>query len=87
MFATLPCEIRNSAHVILQWDILPTKIVSNVSYMLHRNGPVDYKILSVMQQYMYETKMCDIYDLQNASCKLGLTLNRTLTRLQLTTSV
>ena len=32
--------------------------------MLHRNGPVDYKIWAVMQQFVYETKMCDIYDLQ-----------------------
>ena len=32
--------------------------------MLHRNGPVDYKIFGVMQQCVYETKMCDIYDLQ-----------------------
>jgi len=28
--------------------ILPKKIASNVSYMLHRNGPVDYKIWCVM---------------------------------------
>jgi len=32
--------------------------------MLHRNGPVDYKIWGVMQQCMYGTKICDIYDLQ-----------------------
>jgi len=32
--------------------------------MLHRNGPVDYKIRGVMQQCMYETKICDICDLQ-----------------------
>jgi len=40
------------------------------------NGPVDYKIWGVMQQYVYETKICDIGDL----CKLSLTLNRTLYR-------
>jgi len=40
------------------------KIASNVSYMLHRNGPADYKIWGVMQQYMYKTTICDIYDLQ-----------------------
>jgi len=33
---------------------------------------------------MYETKICDICDLQNALCILGLTLNRTLLRLRLT---
>ena len=32
--------------------------------MLHRNGPVDYKIWSVLQQCMHGTKICDIYDLQ-----------------------
>jgi len=37
---------------------------ANVSYMIHRNGPVDYKIWGVMQQCMYETRTCGIYDLQ-----------------------
>jgi len=32
--------------------------------MLHRNGPVDYKIWGVVQQCVYGTKICDIYDLQ-----------------------
>ena len=32
--------------------------------MLYRNGPVDYKIWGVMQQCMYETNICGIYDLQ-----------------------
>ena len=32
--------------------------------MLHRNGPVDYKICGVMQQCVYGTKICDICDLQ-----------------------
>jgi len=32
--------------------------------MLHRNGPVDYKIWGVMQQRMYGTITCDIYVLQ-----------------------
>jgi len=32
--------------------------------MLHRNGPVCDKIWGVMQQCVYETKICDIYDLQ-----------------------
>ena len=32
--------------------------------MLHRNGPVDYEIWGVMPQCMYETKICEIYDLQ-----------------------
>jgi len=31
--------------------------------MLHRNGPV-YKIWGVVQQCVYGTKICDIYDLQ-----------------------
>jgi len=36
-----------------------------------------------MQQCVYGTKICDIYDLQNAWCKLRLTLNRKLSRLRL----
>jgi len=32
--------------------------------MLRRNGPVDYKIYGVVQQCVYGTKICDIYDLQ-----------------------
>jgi len=32
--------------------------------MLHRNGPIDYKIWGVVQQCVYETKICDICDLQ-----------------------
>ena len=32
--------------------------------MLHQNGAVDYKIWGIMQQCVYETKICDIYDLQ-----------------------
>jgi len=54
--ATLPCETQNIR-------ILLKKIASNISYMLHRNGPVDYKMWSVMQQCMYKTKICDVYDL------------------------
>jgi len=41
--------------------ILPKKIASNVSYMLHRNGPGDYKMWGVIQQCVYRTKICDIY--------------------------
>ena len=40
--ATIPCESQNSENVIL-----PKKIASNVSCMLHRNGPVDYKITTI----------------------------------------
>jgi len=32
--------------------------------MLHQNGSVDYKIWGVMQQCMYETKICNIYNQQ-----------------------
>ena len=44
--------------------ILSKKIASNVSCTLHRNGPIDYKIWGVMQQRVYGTKICDIYDMQ-----------------------
>jgi len=46
------------------YPVLPKKIASNVPYVLYRNGPVDYKIWGIMQQSVYETKICDIYDLQ-----------------------
>jgi len=62
--ATIPCGSRNSENVILPSGILPKKIASNVSCMLHRNGPVDYKMWGVMRQCVYQTKICDIYDLQ-----------------------
>jgi len=39
--ATLPCKIRNIKNVILQWDIAKENCIKR---MLHRNGPVDYKI-------------------------------------------
>jgi len=42
-----------------------------------------------MQQSVYETKIYDICDgmtCKNARCKLGLTVNRTLSRLRLTSS-
>jgi len=32
--------------------------------MLYRNGPVYDKIWGIMQQCVYETKICDTYDLQ-----------------------
>jgi len=32
--------------------------------LLHRNGPVDYKVWGVVQQCEYETKICDIDKLQ-----------------------
>jgi len=40
------------------------KLHRKVLYMLHRNGPVDYKIWGFMQQCVYGTNICDIYDLQ-----------------------
>jgi len=32
--------------------------------MFHQNRPVDDKIWGVLQHCVYETKICDIYDLQ-----------------------
>ena len=40
------------------------KIASNASYMLHRNGPVGYKIWGAMPQCVYEAKICDTDNLQ-----------------------
>jgi len=77
--ATLPCESRNSKNVILHWNITKENCVKRIVYT---SGPVDYKIWGVIQQCVYETKICDICDLRNAWRKLGLTLNRTLSRLQ-----
>jgi len=44
--------------------------------MLHRNGPVDYKIWGVMQQCVYETKIYYIWPAKtlDVSLKVGLTL-------------
>jgi len=52
--------------------------------MLYQNRPVDYKVWGVKQQSMYQMKICNIYDLQKCLGKLGLTLNRSLSRLHLT---
>ena len=84
--ATLPCEIRNSEHVglILRWDITKNYIKFKSIVSASRNRPVGYKMWGVMQQRMYETKICDIRDLQKAWRNLGLTLNRTLSRMRLT---
>jgi len=35
--------------------------------MLHRNRPLDDKIWGVLQHCVYETKICDICDLQKRS--------------------
>jgi len=61
--STLSCESRNSTNVYYS-GILPKKIVSKVSYMLQRNGPVNDKIWGIMQQSVYGTKIYDIYDVQ-----------------------
>jgi len=57
--ATLPCESRKTK-MLYYSGILPKKIASNVSYMLHQNGPVDYKIWGVLQQSVYGTKIRDL---------------------------
>jgi len=68
--ATLPCENRNSANVILQWDILPKKIASNVSYMLHRNGPAHYKIWGVIQ-HVRNKDWCHLWPAKMLYVNLG----------------
>jgi len=51
--------------------------------MLHRNGPVDCKISNACTKQRFVTSMT----CKNARRKLGLTLNRTLSRLRLTSGV
>jgi len=82
--STLPCQSWNGKNVILQWD-LPKKIASNILYVLHQNGHVDYEIWGVMQQCMYRTKICDIYDLQKCLTQTWVDFeHRTSLRLWLT---
>ena len=50
-------------NVILQWDITKENRIKCI-LQLHRNGPVDYKIWGVVSQCAYETKNCDIRDVQ-----------------------
>jgi len=38
--------------------------IYRICFIENRNGPADYKIWRVMQQCVYGTKICDIYDLQ-----------------------
>ena len=83
--ATLRCESRNSENVILQWDISITKENCIKRIVLHRNGPVDFKIWGVlcshacMKQRSVTSMTC-----KNAWYKLELILERTLSRLRLT---
>jgi len=62
--ATLPCESQKVIKVILHCDITKENCIKCI-IQLHLNGPVDYKIWGVMQQYMHKTRIiCDMYDLQ-----------------------
>jgi len=58
--ATLPCESRNGKNTVGYYQ---RKLHQTYRNMLHRNGPVDYKIWGVMHQCVYGTKICDICDL------------------------
>jgi len=40
------------------------KLHQTYRIMLHRNGPVEYKIWGAMQQCVYRAKICAICDLQ-----------------------
>jgi len=66
--------------------ILPKKMASNVSYMLHRNGPVslDYKIWGVVQRCMYGGKICDICDLQKCLTQTLVDFEQNVIELRLT---
>jgi len=57
--ATLRYESQNSENVILQWDITKENTIKYIVYALLK-WTLDYKIWGVMQQCMYETKICDI---------------------------
>jgi len=50
-------------NVIVQWDITKENRIKYI-LELHRNGPADHKIVGVIQQIVYETKTCDIRDVQ-----------------------
>jgi len=52
--------------------------------MLYRNGPVDYKIWGIMQKCVYGKKFVTSMTCKNAWCELGWTLNKTLSRLRIT---
>jgi len=62
--ATLPCESRNSKKYNITVGYYQRKLHQTYRNMIHRNGPVDYKIWGVMYQCVYGTKICDIYGLQ-----------------------
>jgi len=61
--ATLPCESRTVKYSITV-EYYQRKLHQTYHNMLHRNGPVDYKIVAVMHQCVYGTMICDIYDLE-----------------------
>jgi len=58
--ATVPCESRNTEQWNTTVGYYQRKLHQMYHIELHRNGPVDYKIWDVMQQCVYETKICDM---------------------------
>ena len=61
--AKLPCESRNSENIILQWDITKENCIKCIIYASSK-WTCRLSNLQFVQQHMYKTKICDIYDLQ-----------------------
>ena len=61
--ATLPCEIRNSKNIILQWDITKENCIKRIIIcFIEMDLIIKFGVL--LHQCVYGTKICDIYDLQ-----------------------
>jgi len=87
--ATLPCESQNTENVILQPEI--TKTIAWNAPQLHQSGPGSSCALNLLIWVLYSNACMKRFktssSCQNAWCKLGLTLTRTLLILRLTSCV
>jgi len=80
---TLPCENRNSENVILQWVITKENCITCIVYASSK-WTCRLQNLGCYAAMHVRNKDFWYLDLQKSWPKLGLTLNRTLSRLRLT---
>jgi len=86
--ARLPCESKNAKNVMLQWDITKENcircIVASSNLMDQGHVPYVYLLAGDIQQCVLEKIFMTSTTCKNVWCKFGLTLNRALSMLRLT---
>jgi len=81
--ATRPSESRKMKNVILHRKITKENCIKCI-LQLHRNGPAYIKFGELRSKSCTKQRLVTSVTCKNAWCKLGLTSNRTLLRLRLT---